>query len=182
MPIRSNPALQKAETEWNTANQVPSPAPYCGMKRMASSMAPVPSKMSVPMTTVELISMMRATRPPTLMLSAITARSRMLMRRRIRRKKSVAMVMKPRPPIWMSVSITPWPKNVHWVQVSARARPVTQEQLTAVNMAVMKPALSPSLEATGSISSAVPHAITRKNPSAIICTCVSCRIFIVAPL
>ena len=168
MPMRSKPALQKAETEWNTANQMSSGAPYCGTKRMASSTAPVSSKMAVPIATVELISMMRATREPTLMLSAITARSRMLILRRSRRKNSVAMVMKPSPPIWMSASITPWPKKVHWVQVSASASPVTHEQLTAVNMALMKPALRPSLDAAGSISRAVPTATTRKKPRAII--------------
>ena len=79
------------------------------MKRMDSSTAPESSKMSVPRPMVPVISMMRPTRT-VFMLSAMTPRSRMLMRRRSSREKSVAMVMKPRPPIWMSRSITTCPK------------------------------------------------------------------------
>ena len=86
--------------------------------------------------------MMRPTRT-VLMLSAMTPRSRMLMRRRTRREKSVAMVMKPRPPSWMSRRMTVWPKPVQYVAVSTRTRPVTQEALTAVKSAVTKPVAFP---------------------------------------
>ena len=108
-PMRSKPALQKAETEWKTEYHSPLPSPNSGMKRMDSSTAPESSKMSVPRPMVPVISMMRPTRT-VFMLSAMTPRSRMLMRRRSSREKSVAMVMKPRPPIWMSRSITTCPK------------------------------------------------------------------------
>ena len=140
--MRSKPALQNAETEWKTEYQSPCPRPNSGMKRIARSTAPASSKMSVPRPMVEVISMMRPTRT-VLMLSAMTPRSRMLMRRRTRREKSVAMVMKPRPPSWMSRRITAWPKPVQYVAVSTRTRPVTQEALTAVKSAVTKPVAFP---------------------------------------
>ena len=75
-------------------------------------------------------------------------------------------VMKPRPPIWMSVMITIWPKVVQPVKVSRTIRPVTQVALVAVNSASSGAAGAP-LEAMGSISSPAPIRITRKKLSAI---------------
>lgn len=62
---------------------------------------------------------------------------------------SVMKVMKPRPPSWMSVRITSWPKTVQLVNVSRTTRPVTQVALVEVNRASRNPAGSPR-EAMGS--------------------------------
>ena len=147
------------------------------MNRIDSSRAPPSSNMRVPRPMVPVISMIRPTRT-VFMLSAMTPRSRMLMRRRRSREKSVAIVMKPRPPICMSSRMTAWPKPDQYVAVSTRTSPVTQEALTAVNSAVTKPVASPLSEAAGSISNMVPAAMTVKKPSAIVWTYESCLIFI----
>ena len=141
-PMRSKPALQKADTEWNTEYQSPFPSPNSGIKRIASSTAPESSNMSVPRPMVLVISIMRPTRT-VLMLSAMTPRSRMLMRRRSSLEKSVAMVMKPRPPSWMSTRITTCPKPDQYVAVSTSTRPVTHDALTEVKSAVTRPVASP---------------------------------------
>ena len=47
-PIRSKPALQKADTLWKTAYHSPRAGPSSGMKRMASSSAPAPSIRAAP--------------------------------------------------------------------------------------------------------------------------------------
>ena len=47
VPRRSNPALQKEETAWNSDIQSPRPKPYRGQNHSASSAAPVPSQVRV---------------------------------------------------------------------------------------------------------------------------------------
>ena len=91
-----------------------------------------------------------------LMLSAMTPRSRRLILRRRSLEKSVAMVMNPSPPIWMSSSTMACPKPDQYVAVSTRTRPVTQEALTEVKSAVTKPVASPLRDEAGSMSSIVP--------------------------
>ena len=167
--MMSKPALQKAVTEWKIPNQSPSQRPRSGMKRMHSKSAPTPSKKSVPQPIVEVISVMRP-KPFELIEAAMTPRSCMLMRRFTSFEKSVAMVMKPRPPIWISTSTTNWPKKDQCVPVSTMTRPVTQLALVAVKSEGMKPVASPPAEDTGSISSSVPAMTTRKKPRAMVCT------------
>ena len=123
---------------------------------------------------VRVISVMRP-KLFELMLVAMTPRSRMLIRCFTSREKSVAMVIKPRPPIWMSTSITAWPKNVQYVPVSTTTSPVTQLALVAVKSAGTKPVTVPDFDEMGSISNSVPSSIIRKKPRAIVWTYVSCR-------
>ena len=85
-------------------------------------------------------------------------------------------VMKPRPPIWMSVMITIWPKVVQPVKVSRTIRPVTQVALVAVNSASSGAAGAP-LEAMGSISSPAPVRMTSRNPTAMRREGVRCIFF-----
>ena len=165
--MMSKPALQKAVTEWKTPNQSPSQKPRSGMKRMQSKSAPAPSKSSVPQPIVLVISVMRP-KPFELIEAAMTPRSCMLILRRRSFAKSVAMVMKPRPPIWISTSTTTWPKKDQCVPVSTMTSPVTQLALVAVKREGMKPVASPLAEDTGSISRSVPHMTTRKKPRAIV--------------
>ena len=62
--------------------------------------------------------------------------------------------------------MTACPNRDHCVQVSTRIRPVTQEEDVAVNSAVNTPALCPSREAAGSVSSSVPARMIRaKEPA-----------------
>lgn len=126
---------------------------------------------------VPVISVMRPM-PEELIEAAMTPRSCMLMRRLTSLEKSVAMVMKPRPPIWMSTSTTACPKNDQCVPVSTMTRPVTQLALVAVKREGIKPVTSPVAEETGSIKSSVPTMMTRKKPRAIVWTDVSCLPFI----
>ena len=175
--MMSKPALQKAATEWKMPNQSPSQKPRSGMNLMHNSRAPTPSKNRVPQPMVPVISVMRPM-PLELIEAAITPRSCMLMRRFTSFENSVAMVIKPRPPIWMSTSTTTWPKKDQWVPVSTITRPVTHEALVDVKRAGIKPVTSPDAEETGSIKSNVPIIMTRKKPRAIVCTDVSCLRFI----
>ena len=64
--------------------------------------------------------------------------------------------MIPRPPTWISSSITTWPNGDQYVPVSTTARPVTQTHEVAVNSADTNGGSSPPAVAKGSISSAVP--------------------------
>lgn len=89
---------------------------------------------------------------------------------------SVMKVMKPRPPSWMSVRITSWPKTVQLVNVSRTTRPVTQVALVEVNRASRNPAGSPR-EAMGSISSPAPARMTSRNPTAMRREGVRCIFF-----
>ena len=76
--------------------------------------------------------------------------------------------MKPRPPNWIMVRMTARPNSVHWVHVSTRIRPVTQVEEVAVNSPVKNPALCPSREAMGRVSSSAPiRIIAAKEPATI---------------
>ena len=50
-------------------------------------------------------------------------------------------VMKPSPPNWIITRMTVCPNRLHWSQVSATMRPVTQEAEVAVNRLANSPAL-----------------------------------------
>ena len=77
-------------------------------------------------------------------------------------------VMKPSPPSWIIARITTCPNSVHCVQVSTRISPVTQLEEVAVNNPVKKPALCPSREATGRVSSRAPTRMMMAKEAATI--------------
>ena len=97
--------------------------------------------------------------------SCMVVRWKIPIRCPVRSSVAAATVMTPRPPIWMSRMMMVWPKADHPVAVSRTMRPVTQTALVAVNSASSNGALSPSLEATGSVRSSAPRSMTRKNPA-----------------
>ena len=169
-PIRSKPALQNADTEWNRLNHAPRPGPNKGTKRRDSNAAPLSSMMAV----YRIISRANSVIPLTLerlMLSTIVSRCQRPMRLFSKWKNMVAIVMNPRPPICMSRSRITWPKRDH-SEVLRRTRPVTHEAEVAVNSAVSRLGERPSAEEQGSISSAVPMAIISAKPSTMTCTWV----------
>ena len=95
-PIRSKPALQKAETEWNTAYQSPL-GPMRGQKSRASTTAPAASMAKA---VFRMKSVMR-TMPPTWgaeMDSCMTQRCFKPMRLPENMKMASAMVTTPMPP------------------------------------------------------------------------------------
>ena len=96
--------------------------------------------------------------------SASVMRLRREMRLRVARNSSVAAVIKPSPPSWMSTRMTICPNSVKCVPVSTTTRPVTQEADVAVNSASKKLSGSP-WEAMGNISSSAPRRATHKKPS-----------------
>ena len=104
-PIRSNPALQKAETAWNTLYHSPSQKPNSGTNRTASSTAPAPSSTNVP---VSARRTMRTTPPscPDAIASESSMRSFRPIRRPAASAMSAAKDMNPSPPSWISSSRT----------------------------------------------------------------------------
>ena len=86
------------------------------------------------------------------------------MRRCSKMATRMEMVIKPRPPIWISSISTNCPKIVNWVQVSYSTSPVTQEAEAEVNNAFRKGMDSPDREEMGSISSTAPANIRQAKP------------------
>ena len=111
LPIRSNPALQKADIEWNTAYHIPFPIPNSWQKEGAMSTAPASSKTIVILT----INPVRFTIPPTLwaeIASCIVLRCFKLIFLPDTVKIATATVTTPIPPICISPRMTAWPKPV----------------------------------------------------------------------
>ena len=167
-PIRSNPALQKAEMLWKTPYHSPSQNPKRGMNRSASSTAPMASKVKVQRNRKPVA---RSTPPiwgrP--MDSRMRNRCRSPIFLPLKRLMNTAMVTKPSPPTWISVRMTACPNSVQWLQVSYTTSPVTQVAEVAVNSALRKGTDPPSRLAAGSINRPVPARIMSKNPSAMTC-------------
>ena len=82
------------------------------------------------------------------------------------RTEVTAMI--PRPPSWIIIRITIFPKSDQWMYVSTTTRPVTHMDVVAVKIAVSRLVFSPSAVETGSIRSSVPTAIAIKKLSGII--------------
>ena len=106
VPIRSNPALQKADTEWNTEYQIPFPSPSCGQNRNARRTAPTASIINAPRT----MNLVCRTIPPTCgaeIDSCMTHRclNPILLPANI--DIAIAIVITPRPPICININITP---------------------------------------------------------------------------
>ena len=97
-PIKSKPALQKAEMEWNTAYQRPRRNPNSFQKPGSSSSAPISSTVK----TAFNIKLVSRTTPPTLgaaMASCMVLRCIKPIRRPDKTAKAPATVTTPRPPI-----------------------------------------------------------------------------------
>lgn len=95
-------------------------------------------------------------------------RSRGVTVRRISAETSIATVIKPSPPIWMSARITPLPNMLHSVAVSRTTKPVTQVELVAVKSASIGSVNFPSADEIGSVSSRPPISTTDKKPRIIV--------------
>ena len=100
--------------------------------------------------------------------SWMISRSRREIRRPMARNTREAMVMKPKPPTWMSRMITTWPKREKVTPVFTTVSPVTHTAEVAVKSASTKPRVSRSMVATGRVSSSAPSMTTEKKPMASI--------------
>ena len=104
-PIRSKPALQKAETAWNTEKYSPCPQPKSPTNRVASTAAPSSSKNSVNSKMRLIRCSMPPMRPvPEDSISTRRSYSPIFLRRNM--LNMVMTVMNPTPPIWMSRMMT----------------------------------------------------------------------------
>ena len=104
VPIKSKPALQKAETEWKTAFHIPE-TPKSRQKTGSIQSAPMPSISR----DVRITNPVSRTMPPTLgadMASCIRPRWDREMRRPDKSEKDAPTVITPRPPIWISTMRT----------------------------------------------------------------------------
>ena len=104
-PIRSNPALQKAEMEWNMAYHTPLKNPNSLQKVGAMTRAPSSSKRMV----ILMIKPVNRTIPPTLwaeMASCMVLRCFRLICFPENVEIAIATVTTPMPPIWISVRMT----------------------------------------------------------------------------
>ena len=159
--------MQKALTEWKTLFVSPSQKPNIGIKRNESSSAPANSNAKVKAI---ILCKKRNRRSYALKFIdwAKITRSRGVTVRLISAETSMAIDIKPSPPIWMSAKITPLPNMLHSVAVSRTISPVTQVALVAVKSASIGSANAPSADEIGSISSSPPMRITTKKPSMIV--------------
>ena len=166
VPSRSKPALQNADTAWNTPIFTPRQKPNCGTKRQESSTAPAASNAKVPNSTRRVSRTMPAL-SDRLSPALITSRSRSVIVRRSRKEAIDASVIKPSPPIWMSSRIIACPKPDQCVAVPTVTRPVTQVAEVAVNSASRNAVGAPLRDETGRVSSSAPVRIMIRKPSAI---------------
>ena len=116
-PIRSNPALQNAETEWNTAYPAPRGRPNLPTKKGSRQRAPTVSMQKVPVTRnfINLIT------PP--IWGAETASWMTILGTRptcfpVKVTIATPAVTTPSPPIWIRIIMTILPNRVHFVAVS----------------------------------------------------------------
>ena len=100
--------------------------------------------------------------------SCMTQRCFRLIRFPAKMKMATAMVTTPMPPIWMRIRMTACPNQDQYSAVSCTTSPVTQVADVAVNSASRKVAPPEPLVDTGSISSAVPTAISSRKPRMMI--------------
>ena len=166
-PKMSKPALQKAETEWNTPHFRAVRKPYAGQNRAVRIKAPTASTLKLPTSTV-FCSRTMPFMSETLRAWAITSRCFRPMRRRRKKITRVAADMKPKPPISIRHRITVCPKPLHCTQVSYSTRPVTQVAEVAVNSAGRKPQETPLREAAGRVSKHAPSRMIAAKVTAMI--------------
>lgn len=97
---------------------------------------------------------------------------------------SVAIVIKPRPPICINIMMTNFPKSDQYVPVSATISPVTHTEDVEVKSASKKPMLCPFAEEKPIFKMTAPIKIMMKNPPASIWECdnfFKIEIFISSP-
>ena len=90
-----------------------------------------------------------------------------LRRRPTSTSRKVPNVVIPRPPSWMSVRTTNWPKRVSSEPISMTESPVTHVALVAVKSAATGANPLPLVLAAGSVSRNVPIRMANRNPKAI---------------
>ena len=98
---------------------------------------------------------------------ATSIRSRGVTARLIISDIMTARLMKPSPPICISVSMTIWPNRLQCVAVSTVTSPVTQVALTAVKAASSGGVKVRETDEMGSIKSSAPSSIIMRKPIAI---------------
>ena len=168
--------MQNAETEWNIPSFSASGNGNSVRKRTVRMAAPTPSTVKARIRSRFWCSTTSFMLDP--MDSAITSCCWMEIFRRRLNHASEAADINPRPPISIIIRMTTWPKLLHWLQVSASTRPVTQVADVAVKSAVTGPALCPFLEETGRTSRIAPHRMIPKNVSAMTrLMLIACRFF-----
>ena len=165
--MRSKPALQNAEIEWNSEYQIPLATPKSLQNTGKSSAAPISSIITV----VFMMKLVYRTMPPTCgaetdSCMVLLCHSPIFMPDA--RITASPIVITPIPPIWISVIITPWPNSDQYVAVSFTISPVTQVADVAVNSASAKGVIVCLLEDMGSISRNVPSIISAKKLKIII--------------
>ena len=165
-PMTSKPALQKAETEWNTAIHIPA-APKDLQNAGSMTSAPRSSVRNATLKTKPVI----LTMPPiwwALMLSwsMLRCSSEILLPERVAR--NAATDTTPRPPIWIRIKITVCPNTDQCIAVSRMTSPVTQTAEVEVNSASSGAVQIRCFELTGSISSSVPIRMTPRKPDMMI--------------
>ena len=163
-PITSIPALQKAETAWKMPAQIPL-APKSMMNLGVMRSAPHASTMSAPRTMFHAMS----TSPrmvSTLYAACSKSRSLRPIRLPMITQKRIVKVITQRPPIWISIRMTNWPKKDQWEKVGTVTSPVTQTEVVAVNSASIKAVLVPPAEETGSIRRSAPQSMDTRKPYA----------------
>ena len=162
------PALQKADTEWNSAIHSPRHSPKSRQNTGAMTAAPSSSMMSV----VRMMNPVRRTMP--LIFGAATASLPWCLRwnRPIRRPENMAnaaaTVITPMPPIWISKQDDRVAKARPVRRRIVDHQPVTHTEVVAVNSASINGVKVPAADETGSVSRSAPSRITPANPSTMI--------------
>ena len=166
----SNPALQKAETEWKKPCQSASHSRISVDTRNAavSRIMPANSATNV-MSSTRRTSRTIPPGPSWLNEAWITSRSFRVILRWSASMPTVITVMYPSPPNWIRIRITILPNTVQLSMVLSTTRPVTQFADVAVNSASRKPTLSPLRLAKGRASRTAPMRIIRAKPATIDC-------------
>ena len=166
-PIKSKPALQKAEIEWNADIHIPL-APNC--EQNAGSKATVPQISNI--STAFSIKPVSRTMPPTFgaeIESCIRLRTLSPIFLPENAAIATATVTTPIPPICIISKIIACPNTDQYVAVSCTTRPVTQTAEVAVNAASENDVNLPDADEIGSISKSVPSKITDAKANITIC-------------
>ena len=85
----------------------------------------------------------------------------------VSKENMVAIVINPRPPVWIKVIITNWPNSLQYVPVSTTTNPVTHTAEVEVNRAFKNPILSPFWVEIGKFNIIAPNNINIPNPITI---------------
>jgi len=164
----SKPALLNADTEWNTPHQMPwrgLVATPVARNAMASTTAPTTSAPSANSATLRTTPSTPPRRSSPVVCWTAMRSARPTRRRPPRsRSRSVEPAMIPKPPAWTSNRMTICPNALQCWDVTTTVRPVTHTADVAVNSASSGEVRERSWLEMGSISNAVPMAMSARNP------------------